>query len=102
MDTLAFQTNAARNRYLYMADDQIHWFSILNSLMIVLFLAGLVAMIIMRTLHNDFRRYEQMEASEEEAQEETGWKLVCICLYTVRGCTRLFVCQHTCPYTGAR
>lgn len=62
--------------YLYMADDQIHWFSILNSLMIVLFLAGLVAMIIMRTLHNDFRRYEQMEASEEEAQEETGWKLV--------------------------
>jgi transmembrane 9 superfamily protein 2/4 len=31
-------------------------FSILNSLMIVLFLAGLVAMIIMRTLHNDFRR----------------------------------------------
>jgi len=62
--------------YLYMADDQIHWFSILNSLMIVLFLAGLVAMIIMRTLHNDFRRYEQMDASEEEAQEETGWKLV--------------------------
>ena len=30
---------------------QIHWFSIINSLMIVLFLTGMVAMIMMRTLH---------------------------------------------------
>jgi len=58
-----------------MTDDQIHWFSIINSLMIVLFLTGMVAMIMMRTLHADFRRYREMETSEE-AQEETGWKLV--------------------------
>lgn len=58
-----------------MTDDQIHWFSIINSLMIVLFLTGMVAMIMMRTLHADFRRYHEMETSEE-AQEETGWKLV--------------------------
>jgi len=32
-----------------MTDDQIHWFSIINSLMIVLFLSGMVAMIMMRT-----------------------------------------------------
>ncbi|KAI7728525.1 hypothetical protein M8C21_001043 [Ambrosia artemisiifolia] len=32
--------------YLLMADDQVHWFSIVNSLMIVLFLSGMVAMII--------------------------------------------------------
>lgn len=61
--------------YLMMTDDQIHWFSIINSLMIVLFLTGMVAMIMMRTLHADFRRYHEMETSEE-AQEETGWKLV--------------------------
>jgi len=61
--------------YLMMTDDQIHWFSIINSLMIVLFLTGMVAMIMMRTLHADFRRYREMENSEE-AQEETGWKLV--------------------------
>eukprot|EP01098_Paradermamoeba_levis_P002333 TRINITY_DN1273_c0_g1_i1.p1 TRINITY_DN1273_c0_g1~~TRINITY_DN1273_c0_g1_i1.p1 ORF type:complete len:624 (+),score=162.27 TRINITY_DN1273_c0_g1_i1:757-2628(+) len=61
--------------YLRMTDDQIHWFSIINSCMIVLFLTGMVAMIMMRTLNADFRRYREME-TQEEAQEETGWKLV--------------------------
>ncbi|KAK9825881.1 hypothetical protein WJX81_000620 [Elliptochloris bilobata] len=62
--------------YLMMLDDQqIHWFSIINSLMIVLFLSGMVAMIMMRTLHRDISKYNQLETAEE-AQEETGWKLV--------------------------
>jgi len=61
--------------YLYATDEQIHWFSILNSLMIVLFLSGMLAMIMMRTLHRDLRRYNDAE-SKEEAQEESGWKLV--------------------------
>ena len=42
--------------YLLIGDEQIHWFSIVNSLMIVLFLSGMVAMIMMRTLHRDFNR----------------------------------------------
>jgi len=58
-----------------MADDQIHWFSIVNSLMIVLFLSGMVAMIMLRTLYRDISKYNQLE-TQEEAQEETGWKLV--------------------------
>ena len=62
--------------YLLMTDDQIHWFSIINSLMIVLFLTGMVAMIMMRTLRRDISQYNELE-SAEEAQEETGWKLVC-------------------------
>lgn len=61
--------------YLLMADDQIHWFSIINSLMIVLFLSGMVAMIMLRTLYRDISKYNQLE-TQEEAQEETGWKLV--------------------------
>ncbi|XP_051149425.1 transmembrane 9 superfamily member 9-like [Andrographis paniculata] len=61
--------------YLYMADEQIHWFSIVNSLMIVLFLSGMVAMIMLRTLYRDISKYNQLE-TQEEAQEETGWKLV--------------------------
>ena len=61
--------------YLLMMDDQIHWFSIINSLMIVLFLSGMVAMIMMRTLHRDISKYNQLETAEE-AQEKTGWKLV--------------------------
>ena len=61
--------------YLLMTDDQIHWFSIVNSAMIVLFLSAMVAMIMLRTLHRDISRYNQIDAAEE-AQEETGWKLV--------------------------
>ncbi|KAE9601726.1 hypothetical protein Lal_00040640 [Lupinus albus] len=61
--------------YLLMADDQIHWFSIVNSLMVVLFLSGMVAMIMLRTIYRDISKYNQLE-TQEEAQEETGWKLV--------------------------
>ncbi|KAJ8310871.1 LOW QUALITY PROTEIN: hypothetical protein KUTeg_012736 [Tegillarca granosa] len=48
---------------------------IMNSLVIVLFLSGMVAMIMLRTLHKDIARYNQMDNSED-AQEEFGWKLV--------------------------
>lgn len=36
--------------YLKMTDTQIHWFSIVNSVVIVLFLSAMVAMIMLRTL----------------------------------------------------
>ncbi|XP_058809280.1 transmembrane 9 superfamily member 2 isoform X2 [Phymastichus coffea] len=58
-----------------MPHTNIQWFSILNSLVIVLFLSGMVAMIMLRTLHKDIARYNQIE-SGEDAQEEFGWKLV--------------------------
>jgi len=56
-------------------DDEIHYFSIVNSLMIVLFLTGVVAMIMLRTLRRDISNYNEMQTLEE-AQEESGWKLV--------------------------
>jgi len=37
--------------------------SILNSVVIVLFLSGMVAMIMLRTLHKDIARYNQMDDS---------------------------------------
>lgn len=58
-----------------MPHTNIQWFSILNSLVIVLFLTGMVAMILLRTLHKDIARYNQIE-SGDDAQEEFGWKLV--------------------------
>lgn len=58
-----------------MPTTNIQWFSILNSLVIVLFLSGMVAMILLRTLHKDIARYNQID-SGEDAQEEFGWKLV--------------------------
>ncbi|XP_059082193.1 transmembrane 9 superfamily member 2-like [Tigriopus californicus] len=58
-----------------MPHTNIQWFSIMNSLVIVLFLSGMVAMILLRTLHKDIARYNQID-SGEDAQEEFGWKLV--------------------------
>ncbi|XP_074635255.1 transmembrane 9 superfamily member 4-like isoform X1 [Acropora palmata] len=61
--------------YLAMSDVQIHWFAIVNSVVIVLFLSGIVAMIMIRTLRRDIARYNK-EEEMEETLEETGWKLV--------------------------
>merc|ERR1712126_339266 len=38
---------------------RIHWFSIFNSFMMVIFLVGLVTMILMRTLRKDYARYSK-------------------------------------------
>lgn len=63
-------------------EHQIHWFSIFNSFMMVIFLMGLVAMIMLRTLRKDYARYmrhdddDDLESLERDINEETGWKLV--------------------------
>jgi len=59
-----------------MPHTRIHWFSITNSLVIVLFLSGMIGMILMRTLHRDISRYNQLIDSGEDVQEEFGWKLL--------------------------
>lgn len=61
--------------YLAMTDVQIHWFSIVNSVIVVFFLSGMLTMIIIRTLRRDIARYNKDEEAED-AMEETGWKLV--------------------------
>lgn len=64
-------------------EHQIHWFSIFNSFMMVVFLCGLVALILMRTLKNDYARYsvesgsgDALEMDLDRAVEEGGWKQV--------------------------
>jgi hypothetical protein len=42
-----------------MTDVQIHWFSIINSVIVVFFLAGILSMIIVKTLRRDIARYNQ-------------------------------------------
>jgi len=61
--------------YLNMADVQIHWFSIVNSVVVVFFLSGIITMIIIRTLRRDIAKYNT-DDDLEESIEETGWKLV--------------------------
>ena len=59
-----------------MADTQIHWFSIINSVVVVFFLSGIITMIIIRTLRRDIAKYNMADEDIEESIEETGWKLV--------------------------
>ena len=44
-----------------MPHTNIQWFSILNSLVIVVFLSGMMAMIMLRTLHKDIARNNQID-----------------------------------------
>ena len=61
-------------------EHQIHWFSIFNSFMMVIFLVGLVSLILIRTLRNDYAKYmrdeEDLDETERGVGEESGWKQV--------------------------
>ncbi|KAJ3196541.1 hypothetical protein HK101_008550 [Irineochytrium annulatum] len=63
------------DKYLHVSDPQIHWFSIVNSIVIVLMLTGMIAMILLRALHKDISRYNSF-VEEDGGQEDFGWKLV--------------------------
>ena len=76
-------------------EHQIHWFSLFNSFMMVVFLCGLVVLILMRTLRADYARYLREEEDAEAgaaggggdaaaiaaavsaaAVDDSGWKQV--------------------------
>ncbi|KAL4592346.1 hypothetical protein LXL04_005337 [Taraxacum kok-saghyz] len=63
--------------YLKMEGAKVHWFSILNSLMVITFLAGVVLVIFLRTIRRDLARYEELDEAQTQMNEElSGWKLV--------------------------
>merc|ERR1719409_628608 len=74
--TKAFKDRS--NRYLdaKFSEHKVHWFSIVNSFMLCLFLCAVVAIILMKTL----KRYSATEAEELESMDggadESGWKQV--------------------------
>lgn len=51
----------------------------MNSLVIVLFLSGMVAMIMLRTLHKDIARYNQMDSVVSLAAHST----ICTTIHTL-------------------
>lgn len=61
--------------YLHVFDPKIHWFSLINSLVIVGFLCFLVSMILYRTISKDISRYNAIDLADD-VQEDYGWKLV--------------------------
>lgn len=56
-------------------NERIHWFSVTSSVMVIFFLTTMIAVILLRTLRRDITKYND-SASLEEANEESGWKLV--------------------------
>ena len=64
----------------HMVPAQVHWYSITNSIMVVLFLSVLVVSILVRNLRRDIAGYNALAAltdeEKEEEAEESGWKLV--------------------------
>ncbi|KZF25183.1 hypothetical protein L228DRAFT_243977 [Xylona heveae TC161] len=76
------------DKYLHVFDPRIHWFSLINSAVIVTFLVGLVGMILLRALRKDIARYNRLDTVnlddlsgtevgvEDGVQEDSGWKLV--------------------------
>lgn len=79
------------DQYLHVDDPKIHWFSLINSAIIVVFLSIMVFLILVRTLRKDITRYNRLDsymlddvtggltgddAGDEGVQEDSGWKLV--------------------------
>ena len=80
------------DRYLHVYDPKIHWFSLVNSAVIVVFLSATVFVILVRTLRRDITRYNKLDSfvledlaegskngnalDDDGVAEDSGWKLV--------------------------
>ncbi|MFS7988345.1 putative nonaspanin (TM9SF) [Helianthus anomalus] len=49
---------------------KVHWFSILNSLMVINFLAGIVLVIFLRTVRQDLSQYEELDKVAQAQMNE--------------------------------
>jgi len=63
------------DKYLHVVNPRVHWFSLVNSAIIVIFSTGMVAAILLKTLRKDIARYNQLDLNED-VSEDSGWKLV--------------------------
>jgi len=79
------ETSWASRWDVYLSEDhlvpaQVHWYSITNSILVVLFLSLLVISILVRNLKRDIAGYNAIAALADEEKDEdvdeTGWKLV--------------------------
>ncbi|KAF2213441.1 hypothetical protein CERZMDRAFT_117221 [Cercospora zeae-maydis SCOH1-5] len=75
------------DKYLHVFDPKIHWFSLINSAVIVFFLVGMVSTILARTLKKDIQRYNRLDqinlddlndhgVDDGDMHDDSGWKLV--------------------------
>lgn len=80
--------------YLRMPGGQVHWFGIMNSVIVVLVMATLVALILIRTVRKDLTKYEQlMMDSSGLDKDEAGWKMVAGDVFRAPGSSKLLAVQ---------
>jgi len=83
------ETDTDPNKRVYLSDGffawsqtggKVHWLSIINSLLLVLLLAGFLTLVLFRILRKDLARYEASLAKDAEdpldGELEYGWKLI--------------------------
>ncbi|KAJ3694626.1 hypothetical protein LUZ60_000003 [Juncus effusus] len=77
--------------YLKMEGSQVHWFSIMNTLMVIFFLTAIVFIIFLRTVRRDLTRYEELdrESQAQMNEELSGWKLVVGDVFREPNCSKL-------------
>ncbi|KAI3792108.1 hypothetical protein L2E82_05978 [Cichorium intybus] len=61
--------------YLKMEGAKVHWFSILNSLMVITFLAGVVPVIFLRITRRDLAHYEELDEAQTQMNEDDDGSL---------------------------
>lgn len=62
--------------YLKMEGAQVHWSSILNSIMVIYFLDGVVLLIFLSNVRWDLTCYEELDKEDQMNEELSGWKRV--------------------------
>lgn len=67
---------------------EIHWLSVINSMVLVLLLVGFVIVILMRVLKHDFARYNEDEEADD-ADQENGWKIIRTDVFRFPACKSL-------------
>ncbi|ESN97463.1 hypothetical protein HELRODRAFT_157541 [Helobdella robusta] len=55
---------------------EIHWLSIINSMILVFLLIGFVVIIMTRILKKDFARYNLEDDDNLDADDDNGWKII--------------------------
>jgi hypothetical protein len=55
---------------------EIHWLSIINSVVLVILLVSFLGIILMRILKNDCTRYMAGDDEDELGEDDSGWKLI--------------------------
>lgn len=78
-NVIPFKKRTTFGRSFFPKSLEIHWLSIINSVVLVFLLVGFVAIIVARTLNKDLARYSQDEDDielEADAQEDQGWKII--------------------------